>query len=199
VGAFVGVSTSGLAAAQSVIDVAGSIPQATGGPWWFHAATGNPDCFVTFLIDGLFGTNFGLNANGHFYQGGWSDGAVYTQFWTSADFANPACDYRIKEDVAPLASTWDHVKALRPIRYRQKEFSPPSVRAEALSLIEADDRERWGFVAHELQETLGETAAHCNKDDPDRLQAPNLMMVVAALTRTVQELQARVEELEAAR
>jgi len=64
-------------------------------------------------------------------------------------------------------------------------------------LIEADDRERWGFIAHELQETLGETAATVSKDHPDRLQSPNLMALIAALTRTVQELQARVEELEA--
>jgi Chaperone of endosialidase len=197
-----GLYASGLATATSVIDVGGGLPQATGGPWWFHATPGN-DCFVTFLIDGSFGTNFGLNANGHFYQGGWSDGPVYTQFWTSADFANPACDYRIKADVAPLASTWDHVKALRPIRYRQKEFSfqelpAPTQRSETnVPLIEGDERERWGFIAHELQETLGETAATVSKDHPDRLQSPNLMALVAALTRTVQELQARVEELEA--
>jgi hypothetical protein len=197
----IGFFTTSLASGESVIEVGGGIPQAGGGPWWFHTTGG--DCFVTFLIDGAFGTNFGLNANGHFYQGGWSDGPVYTQFWTSADFANPACDYRIKADVAPLASTWDHVKALKPIRYRQKEFSfqelpaPTQRRETNVPLIEADPRERWGFIAHELQETLGETAATVSKDHPDRLQSPNLMALIAALTRTVQELQARVEELEA--
>jgi hypothetical protein len=196
-GAFTGISTSGFAVGQSVIATAGSIAQATGGTFWFHSDAAQPDAFCTFLIDGAYGVNFGWNVNGHPYMGGWSAGADYYNIWTALDFANPACDYRIKDDIAPLASTWDHVKALNPIRYRQKETAAPRAPQGARPLIEADGRERWGFVAHELQETLGETAAHCNKDDPDRLQAPNLMMLVAALTKTIQEMQARIEALEA--
>jgi hypothetical protein len=181
----------------------GGLGQATPGSTYFQANLGT-DCFLSFVVPGNFGAQFGLSSNSNFYVGGWSYGTgVVYQVWTSRDFANPACDYRIKEDIAPLASTWDHVKALNPIRYRQKEFSfqplpAPSQRSENnRPHIEADDRERWGFIAHELQETLGETAATARRDHPDQLQAPNLMALVAALTRTVQELQARVEELEA--
>jgi hypothetical protein len=197
-----GINTSSYGVGSSVIWAGGSIATTTGGTFWFNAPASN-DAFFTFLIDGYYGVNFGWNANGNPYFGGWSAGANYYQIWSSRDFANPACDYRIKEDIAPLASTWDHIKALRPIRYRQKEFSfqplpAPAQRSSTnIPLIEADDRERWGFIAHELQETLGETAATGSKDHPDRLQAPNLMALVAALTKTIQEMQARIETLEA--
>jgi hypothetical protein len=173
----------------------GWVGQANGGSFMLQGPGSGNSAFMTFHCPGEFAGNFGLHG-GRMQIGGWSWGAgnMY-QVWTAQDFANPACDYRIKDAVAPLDSTWDHVKALKPIRYRQREFALPHT--EKYSIIEADDRERWGFIAHELQETLGDTAAHCPKDDPDRLQAPNLMMLVAALTKTVQELQARVEELEA--
>jgi hypothetical protein len=154
------------------------------------------DAFITFLAPTVYGLNVGLNQNGYFYRGGWSDGPNYYLFWTQREWGGPGCDYRMKEQVEPLASTWDAIKALKPIKYRQKEHRS---KKGGHPLCHADPRERWGFIAHELQETLGETAAHCKKDDPDVLQAVNMNMVVAALTRTVQELQARVEELEAAR
>jgi Chaperone of endosialidase len=187
-----GISTNG---GNVFYQAAGSIPQVGPGSFMIQAS-GSGDAFATYHCPGAYATNLGLSPNSHFYIGGWSAGAVAWQIWSSRDFANPACDYRIKENIEPLPSTWDEVKALRPIKYRQKEYCAPEAPKSARPIVEADDRERWGFVAHELQETLGDTAAHCGKDDPDRLQAPNLMAVVAALTRTVQELQARVEEME---
>ena len=158
-----------------------------------QAAGGGNEAFITFHRPGQFATNFGLGADSRFHYGGWSAGAVSYQFWTSADFAHPACDYRFKEDIKPLASTWDDVKALRPISYRQKEHY---AKTGGRPIIDADDRERWGFLAHELQEDLIETAATGRKDIDGQLQAPNMNAIVAALTRTVQELQIRVEELE---
>ena len=190
----------GTTASQSTaINVAGTLGQSPPGPMLVAAPNAN-DCFISFVVSGSFGAQFGLSANSYFYQGGWSygNGAVYN-IWTSRDFANPACDYRIKADVAPLRSTWDHIKALKPISYRQKETGALRAPADARPIIEADDRERWGFIAHELQETLGETASTGVRDDPDLLQAPNMMMLVAALTKTMQEMQLRIEELEAAR
>ena len=114
-------------------------------------------------------------------------------------------DYRIKKDVENLASTWDKVKALRPIRYSQKEFSPPSHDSKevpeghsAEPLFVNDDREQWGFIAHELQETLLPTAANGEKDAPDTVQSVNLGAIVSALTRALQEAMPRIEALEAA-
>jgi hypothetical protein len=129
-------------------------------------------------------------------------------------------DYRIKKDVTELPGMWDTVKALRPIKYTQAQFSPPShvkfVAEEVLKarqdaendpeakprevnadpLFAADDIERWGFIAHELQETLTPSAASGVKDSPDTIQSPNPWTVIAALTKTLQEAMARIEALE---
>jgi hypothetical protein len=52
-------------------------------------------------------------------------------------------------------------------------------------------------MAHELQESLFEGAASGKKDGPD-VQSPNLMAIVAGLTKALQEAMARIEALEAA-
>jgi hypothetical protein len=59
-----------------------------------------------------------------------------------------------------------------------------------------DTREQWGFIAHELQETLIETAATGEKDAEGIIQSPNPWTVIAALTKALQEMIARVEALE---
>jgi hypothetical protein len=107
---------------------------------------------------------------------------------------------------------WDTVKALRPISYTQAEFTPPSQVAYIADkqaahkagdppvntgpMFPADNVERWGFIAHELQNTLVESAATGVKDAPDTIQSPNPFTVIAALTRALQEVMARIEALE---
>jgi hypothetical protein len=66
-------------------------------------------------------------------------------------------------------------------------------------LVKADNIERWGFVAHELQETLVESAASGVKDQADTIQSPNPWTVIASLTKALQEAMERIEALEAAR
>jgi Chaperone of endosialidase len=116
-------------------------------------------------------------------------------------------DYRIKKDVQPLGSTWDRVKALKPISYTQAEFttipSEETAAAEAEAgtpspgpLTTADDIERWGFIAHETQETLLPTAASGEKDMKDGVQGLNWAPIVAALTKALQEAMTRIENLE---
>jgi hypothetical protein len=41
---------------------------------------------LAFHVHGKFGANFGLNANGNLYLGGWSHGATWYQVWTTRDF-----------------------------------------------------------------------------------------------------------------
>lgn len=130
-------------------------------------------------------------------------------------------DYRVKKDVAELPSMWDTVKALRPIKYTHKDFSPPShiqYVAEQLAkedervknepaavrniidtgpLIKGSDDEHWGFIAHELQETMIPTAASGIKDAENELQSPNQFALIAALTKALQEAMTRIEALEA--
>ena len=84
-------------------------------------------------------------------------------------------DYRVKKDVADLPSMWDRAKALRPISYTHQDFTPPvelQRDADAKPLVVGDDVERWGFVAHELQETLIQDAATGEKDKPDAYPEP---------------------------
>jgi hypothetical protein len=166
---------------------------------------------------GTFGT-FGGNSFNIFHGTGqqlWIDSTnVGTFAYTS--------DYRIKKDVIDLPGMWDTVKALRPIKYTQAQFSPPShvkyVAEETLKarkeaeenpqakprevntapLFAADDIERWGFIAHELQETLTPSASTGEKDSPDTIQSPNPFTLIAALTKALQEAMARIEALEAA-
>jgi phage gp45-like len=97
-----------------------------------------------------------------------------------------ASDYRIKTNVEPLPSMWDRAKLLRPISYNHKDFG----------VIKGDDVERWGFVAHELQETLIPDAATGSKDQEHLIQSPNAWTVIATLTRALQEAMARIEALE---
>ena len=109
-------------------------------------------------------------------------------------------DYRIKKDIEALPGTWETVKALRPIRYSIQDYTPPCEmsRFEKTGghFVQNDDTEQWGFIAHELQETLTKSAATGEKDMAEGLQSPNPWTVIAALTRTVQEMQARIEALE---
>jgi len=97
---------------------------------------------------------------------------------------------------------WDTVKGLRPIRYTHRDYTPVSqVEMEQRTgtpFIAGDEIERWGFVAHELQETLIESAATAVKDAPNAIQSPDPMTVIAALTKALQEAMTRIEQLETA-
>ena len=112
-------------------------------------------------------------------------------------------DYRIKKDVAPLGSTWDRVKALNPITYTQAEYHPADATVHVdehdvpIPMFAADDVERWGFIAHELQDTLTPSAATGEKDSPTHIQSPNPWTVIATLTKALQEAMSRIEALEA--
>jgi Chaperone of endosialidase len=172
---------------HTIFQTAGYLAQATGGSVMIQQNDAGSQVFQTFHIAGQFACNFGMDVVGNFYCAGWSFGVNNAyKFWTQRDFANP-CDYRSKADVQPLGSTWDVVKTLKPVSYFNKKFD----------WVEEDGLERWGFIAHELQETILESAATGVKDEPNRVQSPNMLVIIAALTRTVQELQARVEALEA--
>jgi hypothetical protein len=148
------------------------------------------------------------------YQAGLLHGYVDTTWLGSINFT--PSDYRIKKDVIDLPGMWDTVKALRPIKYTHAEFSPPShvkyiadetakarkeggetTREVPGPFIPADDIERWGFIAHELQATLVPSAATGVKDIPDAIQSPNPFTLIAALTKALQEAMARIEALEA--
>lgn len=98
-------------------------------------------------------------------------------------------DYRIKQNVNPMPSTWEKVKALNPVTYNYKQNDQ--------FMVKGDTMEHWGFIAHELQNTLTVDASTGIKDAPNVLQSPNALVLIAALTRALQEAMARIEALEA--
>ena len=120
-------------------------------------------------------------------------------------------DHRIKKDVEDLPSMWDTVKRYRPIKYTQAEFwadksdvmdpktgEKVETPVSEAPLYVADNIERWGFLAHELQEATIPSASSGTKDELNTLQQPNPWTMLAALTKTLQEAMERIETLEAA-
>jgi hypothetical protein len=96
---------------------------------------------------------------------------------------------------------WNKVKKLKPISYTVRDWTPPAdeerVRKEGIRpTIIADDDERWGFFAHELQESLVQSAATGTKDSKTHVQGPNQIAIIAAITKALQETMERVEQLE---
>jgi hypothetical protein len=108
------------------------------------------------------------------------------------------CDYRAKRDVEPIPSTWEQVKALNPITYRYRDYGETKdAEGNTAPLFRKSDDLQWGFLAHELQETLLPTAATGKKDEENVVQSPNFLAIIAALTKALQEAMARIEALEA--
>jgi hypothetical protein len=147
----------------------------------YRCRPGQSDPGYTFSIDW---------PGGWFYIGGTAVGQLAFQ-----------SDYRIKKDIAPLKSMWDQVRKLNPISYTPKEYTPPGLEATAKSegkpFVVETNIEHWGFIAHELQETLLPTTANGRKDDPDVVQSLAWPPLVAALTKALQEAMTRIEALEA--
>lgn len=148
--------------------------------------------------DGSVGGSPGANIFNCWWQGGFFFGYIDG---TQVGYMNQISDYRIKTNVVELPSTWNTTKALRPIKYNHKDFSPPSAIEKAMEtgepFVKGDNIERWGFLAHELQAATVPSASSGVKDAPDIMQAPNPWTVIATLTRTLQEAQERIEALEA--
>jgi hypothetical protein len=176
------------------------------------SSTPNSGCYIdgagTFNIAGVtVPTNGIVNAQGYIgRQGvGGATGQTNNFYWTStalqvwignvnAGLLTPTSDYRIKKDVQLLGSMWEAVKALNPISYTFKDWTPEG---ETQPFVVGSDVEHWGFLAHELQETLLPSAASGEKDAVNELQSPNPMTLIATLTRALQEAMERIEALEA--
>ncbi|RPI40244.1 MAG: tail fiber domain-containing protein, partial [Hyphomicrobiaceae bacterium] len=133
------------------------------------------------------------------YQSATNTGQTWNYHWTgsvlqawvdNSNIGNVSltCDYRAKRDIEPLPSTWQQVKALKPITFRYRDYG---------DLFKEGDDLQWGFLAHELQETLLPSAATGKKDEENIVQAPNLLAVIAGLTKALQEAMTRIEALEA--
>ena len=137
---------------------------------------------------GRAGTSGGYSSYRHnfFWQSSTANTLYAYVESTQWGIAMTPCDYRLKDNVRPLASTWEKIKALKPISFTFRERE----------LVPADGKLHWGFLAHEVQESLLPTAATTDKDS-EMMQALDLIPVVAALTTALQEAMLRIEALEA--
>jgi hypothetical protein len=175
---------AGSSVEQVYIDTAGTLHTST------HLRVGE-------AATSSYGSYLGCGQQGKLGTSGGYDGWWHNEIWNGSQvikYVNTSvigaiawqCDYRIKKDIAPLPSTWEAVKALNPISYTQKAYD----------IWVNDDEVRWGFVAHEMQEKLFPGAATGRKDGPD-IQSPNLLAIIAGLTKALQEAMLRIEALEA--
>ena len=94
-------------------------------------------------------------------------------------------DYRMKKNVSDLGSCIDRVKALRPITFEYDRHAGYT---------------HEGFIAHEVQEVLpqaveGEKDA-VNENGEPIYQSYDKTLLIPLLTKAIQELSAKVEELE---
>lgn len=150
---------------------------------------------VTFNIDGTLGT-YGIKARQGTSGGAlgnninwWWTGSALTAYVDGSSVGNVTLtsDYRIKRDVRPMEqSALDRIARIRPVLYRYADN-------EALG-AKAEDREREGFIAHELAEVIP-SAVEGEKDAPNQIQSLRIDALVAVLIKAVQEQQVQIAEL----
>jgi hypothetical protein len=104
---------------------------------------------------------------------------------TASTSYNTTSDYRLKENVQPMQNALATVAQLNPVNYTWK----------------ADGSAGQGFIAHELQAVVpdcvtGEKDAVDDDGNP-RYQGVDTSFLVATLTKAIQELNAKVEGLQA--
>jgi len=128
------------------------------------------------------GTGSGTRYVGFYYNGS-SIGSI-TQTGTTAVLYNTTSDYRLKNDVTPIATGLSTIQALNPV-----------------SFTWVDGRKDDGFLAHELQAVIpncvtGEKDA-INEDGTPKYQQMDNSGVIPFLVKAIQEQQAIIEQLKA--
>jgi hypothetical protein len=110
------------------------------------------------------------------YQGANVGGIAITASTTSYGTTS---DYRLKQDIEPLAEAVDRLMQLKPSRFAFK--ADPETRVD-------------GFIAHELAEVVPEAVS--GEKDGGTMQSADAAKVVPLLVAAVQQLVRRVELLE---
>jgi hypothetical protein len=126
----------------------------------------------------------GTGNEGHvvFENGNGAVGTIFTNGTATA--YNTSSDYRLKNTIAPMTGALAKVALLKPCTYKWN----------------ADGSDGQGFIAHELAEVVpqcvtGEKDAVDAEGKP-RYQGVDTSFLVATLTAAIQELTARVAQLE---
>lgn len=131
-----------------------------------------------------------------FSNGGSVTGSIYTTATTTT--YNTSSDYRLKENPQPIQNALATVAQLNPVTWKWK----------------ADGSDGQGFIAHELQavvpdcvtgekdavrivDVLDEDGKKIGTKEEPVYQGVDTSFLVATLTKAIQELNAKVEQLEA--
>lgn len=100
---------------------------------------------------------------------------------TTATAYNTTSDYRLKENVTPIANALESVAKLKPVDYTWK----------------VDSTKGQGFIAHELQEVCPQavtgTKDAVDESDKPIYQTVDTSFLVGMLTKAIQELNAKVD------
>jgi trimeric autotransporter adhesin len=96
-------------------------------------------------------------------------------------------DCRDKTCFAPIALGLDFVRALKPTEYQFKQGGRDSTTT--------DGKRRYGFLAQDVLPLEGDSPVIISADEPDKLQYTETHLI-PVLVKAIQELTARVEQLE---
>lgn len=152
---------------------------------------------ITFNTDGTINC-YGIQ--GRQGTSGASAGSRYNLWWTGSvlqawvDAINLGnititSDYRIKRDIRTMEQpALERIAALRPVLYQYADNEQFNHKAE--------DREREGFIAHELAEVIP-SAVEGEKDAPNQIQSLRVDAIVAVLVKAIQEQQEQIKEIRA--
>ena len=126
-----------------------------------------------------------------------SNNADYIQFWNGSEVGsikrvggtgvayNTSSDYRLKENVVDIEDATTRLKQLKPKRF---------------NFITDTDKTVDGFLAHEVQSVVPEAICGekdaVKEDGTPEYQGIDQSKLVPLLVKTIQELEARITELE---
>ena len=156
----------------------------TGGGMHFNpngpttiARTSNSACLI------LNKTNSGYGPIQQFRRNGSTVGEI--QVTSSSTSYNTSSDYRLKENVVPLTGATERLKQLNPTRF---------------NFISDADTTVDGFLAHEVSDIVPEaitgTKDAVDADGNPEYQGIDQSKLVPLLVATIQELEARITQLE---
>lgn len=155
---------------------------------WDFSSANTPGCGLSGPLSFMFASREN-NPSAYFKRYG-TDGEV-TRFYKNLDIVgnisvtasatsyNTASDYRLKENVEPIAGAADRLKALKPSRF---------------NFIDHPEKTVDGFIAHEVQEVVPEAVT--GEKDGEDMQAMDAAKLVPLLTAALQEALGKIEQLE---
>jgi hypothetical protein len=103
------------------------------------------------------------------------------------------CDYRVKQNIENIGNiALNMINRLRPVTYQHINIPNTSMIDDGIT--------RYGFIAHELQEVIPCSATgvkdNCNADGSMNIQTVEWLPIVSVLTKAVQELSSKNDNLE---